>query len=411
MVQKRVFSRTFSTFPGVLAEAFSSWNWYNYLASKAPPAKRLLRVNIDETSVSLWQGSGKGTIAFARRGDAEHEAHQSVPRRLKRMNMTHVAFICDAADLQPKMPQIFIGNAAIFKVSDIRVLNAEAPDNILFVRQKSSWNNSFLFRKILKLFVDLLGPNFSLLFYVIMLFDACRQHLNEDTLAYMKSLGLHLCLIPARLTWLLQPLDTHAFQLYKNLLRSIYAEARCASPSGSLSTIEFSRLLFRVVRQCLQGRLWAQAFDSDGFGSRQQLISKYVKKQLQLQAPPNLPLHKPAAKELQKAWPRNMAVPYHLVVPKATQLLALPPPPPLAALALPRGPPKPPMARPVLPPAPERIAPALPPSPPAKPPLVAKHFSSSASSWEPAPRRPKPPPRRRVLPWQPRIPENLEKHG
>ena len=73
------------------------------------------------------------------------------------MNMTHVAFICDAADLQPKMPQIFIGNAAIFKVSDIRVLNAEAPDNILFVRQKSSWNNSFLFRKILKLFVDLLA--------------------------------------------------------------------------------------------------------------------------------------------------------------------------------------------------------------------------------------------------------------
>ena len=134
--KKRVFSRTFSTFPGVLAEAFSSWNWYNYLASKAPPAKRLLRVNIDETSVSWWQGSGKGTIAFARRGDAEHEAHQSVPRRLKRMNMTHVAFICDAADLQPKMPQIFIGNAAIFKVSDIRVLNAEAPDNILFVRQK-----------------------------------------------------------------------------------------------------------------------------------------------------------------------------------------------------------------------------------------------------------------------------------
>ena len=392
----------------VPVQAFAAWNWYNFLVSKAPPAKTVLRVNIDETSVCLWQGSGKGTIAFGRRRDGVPEPQQRVPRSLKRTNLTHVAFICDRPEIQPLLPQVIIGNANIFKVGDIRVLNAQAPANVLFVRQRSAWNNSDLFKKTLKVLVDFLGPELTSTLYIVMLFDACRQHLSEETLAYMKTLSLHLCLIPARLTWLLQPLDTHAFQLYKNLLRSIYAEARCSSPTGSLSIVEFSRLVLRVIRQCLQGREWAHAFDADGFGAAQQNISKYVMDQLVLKAPPKLVAHKPSAKELQIIWPRKMPVPYHHVIPRVRAPLALPPaPPPHPALALAMGPPKIAMPKPALAPPPKIIAVPLPASPP-KPPPAARQYSSSALTSHPTPRVAKAPPKRRVLPWRPVIPEDLQ---
>ena len=326
---------------------------------------------------------------------------------MKRTNLTHVAFICDCPEIQPRLPQIIIGNAKIFRVADVIALNAEAPDNVLFVRQKSAWNNAALFRKILKVFIDFLGSPLASTLYIIMLFDACRMHLNEETLAYMKTLCIHLCLIPARMTWLLQPLDTHGFQLYKNLLRSLYADARCDSPTGSLSIVEFSRLLFRVIRQCLQGRQWAPAFDADGFGAAQQNISKYVMAELSLKAPPKLPVHKPTAKQLQIVWPHRMPVPYHHVIPRVPAPLALPPPPPIPALAMAVGPPKIAMPMPAPHPPPKIIAVALPASHP-KPPPEAKHFSSSASSSHLAPRVLKPPPKRRVLPWRPVIPDDLQ---
>ncbi len=398
----------FSVLSWVLGEAFAVWNWYNFLVSKKPPTKTVLRVNIDETSVCLWQGSGKGTIAFPRRRRHDAEAKEVVPRKLKRTNLTHVAFICDRPDLQPRMPQIVIGNAHVFRVGECRTLNAEAPGNVLFVRQRSSWNNSILFRRTLRLFVDFLGADIMAAFYVVVLFDACNQHISEDTFIYIKTLGLHPILIPARLTWLLQPLDTHAFQIYKNLLRSLYADARCVAESGNLSIVEFGRLLERVIRQCLQGREWRLAFDADGFGNQQQAISKFILNQLQLTVPPKLPLHKPKALELQVVWPKRVPVPYRHVVPhKGRPLLALlAPPPPAPGLALAKAAPEVAMPMPALPPPPPKLIPFLGlPAAPLALPLAAVPPSGAASSLRPPP--PKPPPRRRILPWRPVIPDNL----
>ena len=39
----------------VFFEAFASWPWFNYLASKVPAGKKALITNIDETAVCLFQ--------------------------------------------------------------------------------------------------------------------------------------------------------------------------------------------------------------------------------------------------------------------------------------------------------------------------------------------------------------------
>ena len=46
----------------VFFEAFASWPWFNYLASKVPAGKKALITNIDETAVCLFQGARRGAM-------------------------------------------------------------------------------------------------------------------------------------------------------------------------------------------------------------------------------------------------------------------------------------------------------------------------------------------------------------
>ena len=53
----------------------------------------------------------------------------------------------------------------------------------------------------------------------VLVMDACRLHLHRSLAEACLREGVWLVIVPARLTWLLQPLDTHAFQPYKHFLR------------------------------------------------------------------------------------------------------------------------------------------------------------------------------------------------
>jgi hypothetical protein len=50
-------------------QAQAVWQWYNCCAARVPAGKAPLRINMDETSVCLFQGGGKGTVVFKRRRD------------------------------------------------------------------------------------------------------------------------------------------------------------------------------------------------------------------------------------------------------------------------------------------------------------------------------------------------------
>ena len=69
--------------------------------------KRVLRINMDETAVCLFQGHGRGNLFLT---NTERAAVQNVPRGKQRMFLTHVAFIRDDAAIQKQLPQVVIGN-------------------------------------------------------------------------------------------------------------------------------------------------------------------------------------------------------------------------------------------------------------------------------------------------------------
>lgn len=337
------------------------WQWYNFVTTDIPAGKTILRVNIDETSVCFWQGSAKGTVVLKKSRYARELAPvQSVTRQEQRTYLTHVACVCDRSDLQPRMPQFIIVNAKWFKVADAKVLNDEASPNVFVIRQKSAWNNTFLLIKMLQCLARLLGPELMATLYVVLFLDASRLHLPPSIVRFCNFHRWRYILIPAKLTWFLQVLDTHAFQIYKQLLRTLYISSRGASPTGSVTPPEFIRLLFTVIRRVLQGRCWSGPFNKNGFSIRQLKISKFILQHLELgNTPPCISCTQPSMEQLQLIFPKNAVVPYKFIFAKAKAVLALPSAPlpapmhslpaplrPCISFALPPPPvPAPPMTR------------------------------------------------------------------
>ena len=292
--------------------------------------------------MALFQGGGKGTIIFKKRKDPPAtEPHERASRAKRRACLTHVAFICDRPDIQPSLPQVLVGNFATFLVRDMAALQAACPPNVHLVRQKSAWNNKQLMMRIMTMLAVALRPHLPLL-QPILLLDACRVHIPPEVIYRCMALRIWPVVVPARLTWLLQPCDTHAFLKFKVFLKKAYQSARVRAASRELSIAEFLACMYSAILQVLQGNVWGSAFDADGFGQRQQQLSSYVQRQLQITEPLSLPDSLPSEEMLRHCFPRGAKVPHVALLrplQPAPKPAALPKPPVGIRLALgPRGP-------------------------------------------------------------------------
>lgn len=243
------------------------WQWWNYVLSEVPNGKAVLRVNLDETSICLFQGAGKGAVFVQKRrprGPGEPappaEPVQNVPQAKRRCCLTHIALICDRHDLQPLLPQIIVGNERTLPAGAFAALQASCPANVRLVRQTSAWNNAELCGKVVQWLAEALGARLGELQPVLLL-DACKLHFSHEVLQACATHGVWPILIPAKSTWLLQPLDTHAFLKYKAYLRGRYQQARIAHARGDLTIEQFLPCVCDAVRCVLECRKWVAAFE------------------------------------------------------------------------------------------------------------------------------------------------------
>ena len=85
-----------------------AWQWWNYYRSIIPSPKLPLRLNLDETSVCMYQGDVEGNIMVSKK--RAREIVQQVPHAKRRCRMTHVGLICDRPEIQRLLPQVLIIN-------------------------------------------------------------------------------------------------------------------------------------------------------------------------------------------------------------------------------------------------------------------------------------------------------------
>ena len=155
--------------------------------------------------------------------------------------------------VQPTLPQFILGNEHVLPARCFAALAAACPPNVTLVRRKTGWVDRFVFRRILTVLCDALAPLRSS-YQPILLLDAHRVHVMAQTFAICHAAGVWVVVIPARTTWLLQPLDTDAFSLYKLVLQKEYQAARVRLACGDLAIGDFLQCVYATISRVLHGR-------------------------------------------------------------------------------------------------------------------------------------------------------------
>ena len=281
------------------------WQWSQHLHRQCLlQGKEPLLINLDETSVPVVFTGGKGNIVAVRGKHAWRTMpRQRLGRAHVRMFFTHVGIICNKPLIQPLLPQVIFVGAHTITLAEWRDLTANLPNNVYVKRMPKGWNNTQQHRIIIRIWGLILGP-FLATMQPILSFDAAPLHLAQEVLREITSAHIWYIVVPARLTWMLQPLDSHAFVLYKNYLRRGFTDA-----VGNGDTRSFMRrmldLVIGAIRYILQGRNWQKAFEQNGFAPDLDSISDFVRHQCGPVPLPPLPLACPTADQLRICWPRN----------------------------------------------------------------------------------------------------------
>ena len=80
--------------------------------------------------------------------------------------------------------------------------------------------------------------------------DACSPHLGPSFLASCVRCKIRVLYVPARLTWLLQPTDTHCFALLKTSLRQQFHDMALLAANGKVTVKDILEHLDRAIRNC-----------------------------------------------------------------------------------------------------------------------------------------------------------------
>ena len=158
-----------------------------------------------------------------------------------------------------------------------------------------------LLHQSLKPFLSRLQP--------VLLWDALGAHLQPAVLREAGRLGIWVLVIPARITWLLQPADTHCFAKYKAFLRKRYLEAAADSVDGRVSLDAILNSMNAAIRCIFQKSKWRHAFEGNGFGDRQRRIRESILQHLEWTALPHIPSSLPTLQQLSHIWPKRVDVP------------------------------------------------------------------------------------------------------
>ena len=219
--------------------------------------------------------------------------------------MTLAAFVSDNDEVNKILPQIIVGAEHVIQAWMTPLLNNHRADSIFVLRRKSAWLKSDVVVNLIKLLGAALKPFADTHRFVLML-DAAKIHLSTKVVKACTRHSIHLMYVPASMTSLLQPLDTHVFSLFKRFIRREYEACLVKSDSGDVSTFSFLKILIAAVQNVIQARSWKSAFLQTGFGEQQTQVSGSLRLKLQLTDVVRVQHTLPTLEELAVIYPSNV---------------------------------------------------------------------------------------------------------
>ena len=223
----------------------------------------MLRLNLDETSVKLIAPCAQGHIVRQRQHSESKLRHPATRRQL-RTSLTFVATICDDTSIQPVLPQIILGSEKVLTLSMLRSVRPSLQSNVALLRSKNGWMTAGLLVHLVTVLGRKLAP-FLKYFQPILIFDAYSAHLSPYVFRAAARAHIWTVVIPAKMTGLLQPLDTHVFYKLKMYLRRRWLETALQSDAGQVTMVDTIAATNDAVRCILEKYSWARAFEVNGF--------------------------------------------------------------------------------------------------------------------------------------------------
>ena len=318
------------------------WKWNQYLHSLIPDGKIALNINLDETSIALWQPRHRGNVSFRKHSvrKARSKFVCNVTLSEQRSNITHVAMCCDRTEIQPRLPQFLLVHTRLLRKRDLPLVLPLLSENVFVIRGKSSWSSeasmTAVFRKLVEVLRDVRH-----VYQPILFLDTAPPHLHASLFDLLGREGIFVGLVPANMTWLLQVLDAAVFTLFKRFFKSRFHARRSQTPNGRVCIVDVIQLIVSSIRKVLQARSWRDAFIALGFHATYDNISPFVLKNLQFQQVPHIATTKPSEIEMRCVWPSNRLPHYNELfrwIDPEFSVLALLPPIHIAGPPLPAAP-------------------------------------------------------------------------
>ena len=192
----------------------------------------------------------------------------------------------------------FLLNNRTFRKNDI-------PDNLpagmMFWRDVSGWNTGTKMVCILEAIKERIDP-FVESSQPIVLLDMAPAHLMPEVYAAAHRLNIWLLFIPAKTTYLLQPLDVACLSSYKCSLRKVFTENE--DNNGCLQTQDWFAALTKLLRSFWRARSWKNAFGCVGLSGKTCDLSEEIRS-LGLVHNTVKPLSIPKETDIEKLWPKK----------------------------------------------------------------------------------------------------------
>jgi len=213
----------------------------------------MVRLNFDETGVTLVPKCQPGQLV----ADAVRRARQrqgltwGVSKNQLRTNFTHMALLSDDKEVQRVLPHILIVNEKIVSQEPADSLLQRLPPSVYLVRDKKAWVCEDTMLHMVRL-LDMSLSSFRSTWKFTLSADTYRPHMMVKVLRALGAIRIRSVLIPAKMTWALQPLDTHVFVQYKHQLWVACQSRACRNDTDQPSWGQVVDSIVEVIERVLE---------------------------------------------------------------------------------------------------------------------------------------------------------------
>ena len=277
------------------------FRWVNAVTVSAD--KEPLIVNMDEASLSYHLAGVTGTVVRTKPCRGNRLVDRSRLRD-RRGNITYMASICSDPTINHALPQILLGNEHRFRKRLLAQVAADLPENIVLWREKSAWNNALVMQRYIRLLCDCLGPHVAER-SVVLLVDMAPCHIQPSVWACARSRGIRMILVPAGMTGLLQPLDTHVFKHFRSKLEQLWLNEKSNCDSEQLPWPTWLKVISDAIQNVVVEKDWQFAFERTGLLWFQSLLTPKLLEVLGWDACPVIADGEPAIGQASALFPRR----------------------------------------------------------------------------------------------------------